>query len=558
MAADWQELGRKGFLVSDRITGASSVAQGAIESGVSLVTGYPGAPATYVFNAIMEQSDPEQVRLEWTTNEKSAIEIAYGASLAGMRSLLCIKSVGVNIALDPLMSLILSGCNAGLVILAGDDPGGWGSQNEQDSRPLALAAEIPLLEPTTVADARIAMREAFKISESMSLPVMVRITRALALADAPIEKLELLEHMPSVPVPFEREYMRWVVLPINVVPYHGRHLKKLDALQDSFEGSGLNGTEGEGTVGVVAAGFLYQKLLDALAGEIPPVMRVLRLGTVYPFPKRTVQEFAQSVETILVLEETAPVVEREVKETLQEMRRSIPILGRESGHVERVGEIFSSQIADALNKLIPNLALPIVKDVSRERPSLAPLCERCPYIPTFDALLKVMENNGGREKFIVTGDPGCMVRAQQPPYELMDVKNSLGSGIGMAVGIALGLSKQGDEKEVVALCGDSGLLHTGLQGLVDAVQLGINLTVLILDNGTTALSGGQPHPGSRVDARGNPRPQIDLEEMVRATGVHSVQVVDLDHNDEIQPAIEKGISSEGVSVVIARGECVFY
>lgn len=544
--------------MSDRITGASAVAQGAIESGVSLVTGYPGAPATYVFNAIMEQSDPEQVRLEWTTNEKSAIEIAYGASLTGIRSLLCIKSVGVNIALDPLMSLILSGCNAGLVILAGDDPGGWGSQNEQDSRLLALAAEIPLLEPTTVADARIAMREAFKISERMNLPVMVRITRALALADAPIEKQELLEHMPSDPVPFEREYMRWVVVPINVVSYHGRHLKKLDALQDSFEGSGLNGTEGEGTVGVVAAGFLYQKLLDALAGEIPPVMRVLRLGTVYPFPKKAVQEFAQSVETILVLEETAPVVEREVKETLQEMRRSTPILGRESGHVERVGEIFSSQIANALNKLIPNLALPIVKDVSRERPSLVPLCEGCPYIPTFDALLKVMENNGGREKFIVTGDPGCMVRAQQPPYELMDVKNSLGSGIGMAVGIALGLSKQGDEKEVVALCGDSGLLHTGLQGLVDAVQLGINLTVLILDNGTTALSGGQPHPGSQVDLRGNPRPQIDLEEMVRATGVHSLQVVDLDRNDEIQPAIEKGISSEGVSVVIARGECVFY
>lgn len=558
MVADWQGLGRGSLRVSDRISGASAAAQGAIESGVSLVTGYPGAPATYVFEAILEQSDLEQIRLEWTTNEKCAIEIAYGASLAGIRSLLCIKSVGVNIALDPLMSLILAGCNAGLVILAGDDPGGWGSQNEQDSRLLALAAEIPLLEPTTVADARSAMREAFRISESLSLPVMVRITRALALADAPIEKQELLEHMPSDPVPFEREYMRWVVLPINVVPYHARHLKKLDDLQDSFECSGLNGTEGEGTFGVVAAGFLYQKLLDALAGEIPPVLRVLRLGTVYPFPKRIIQEFAQSIETILVLEETAPVVERLAKEAIQETSRSIPVIGRESGHVERVGEIFSPQISNALKRLIPHLALPIVKDVSRERPSLMPLCEGCPYIPTFYALLKVMENNGGRENFIVTGDPGCMVRAQQPPYELMDVKNSLGSGIGMAVGIALGLAKQGDEKKVVALCGDSGLLHTGLQGLVDAVQFGINITVLILDNGTTALSGGQPHPGSRVDVRGGLRPQIDLEEMVRATGVQFLQVVDLDRNEEIQPAIEKGISSEGISVVIARGQCVFY
>lgn len=543
--------------MSGRVTGAFAVAQGAIESGVSLVTGYPGAPATAVFNAILNQTSAEQVRLEWTSNEKSAIEIAYGASIVGTRSLLCIKSVGVNIALDPLMSLVLSGCNAGLVILAGDDPGGWGSQNEQDSRSLALAAELPLLEPTTVADARNAMRQAFEISEKFSLPVMVRITRALSDASGDVDEGEPLVNFMADPATFEREYMRWVVLPVNVVPYHNRHLKKIDQIREAFEVSNLNEIMGEGSVGVITAGFLYQKLYDLMDDELSSSLKILRLGTIFPFPKSTVQAFVQSVETILVLEETAPVVERAVKEVAQEIGLSTPINGRDSGHVERVGELFAPQIATALNKLSPGLDLPTIGDISRDRPSLVPLCEGCPYIPTFDALLEAVERGGGRDKFVITGDPGCMVRAQPPPYELMDVKNSLGSGIGMGAGIALALSRSGDEKRVVVLCGDSGLLHSGLQGLVDAVQLGVRMLVLILDNGTTALSGGQPHPGSHVDARGEPNSQVDLEKLVRATGVNSFHAVDLDRREDIQPAIEAGMANDGVSVVVAKGECIF-
>jgi indolepyruvate ferredoxin oxidoreductase alpha subunit len=226
--------------------------------------------------------------------------------------------------------------------------------------------------------------------------------------------------------------------------------------------------------------------------------------------------------------------------------------------VERVGELFAPQIASALNKLSPGFNLPTDGDVSRDRPSLVPLCDGCPYIPTFDALLEVMERAGGRNDFVITGDPGCMVRAQPPPEELMDLKNSLGSAIGMGVGIALALSRSGDERRVVALCGDSGFLHSGLQGLIDAVQLGVRMLVLILDNATTALSGGQPHPASRVDVRGQPRSQVDMEQLVRATGVPSLQVVDLDRGEDIYSAIEEGLANNGVTVVIAKGECVFY
>jgi indolepyruvate ferredoxin oxidoreductase alpha subunit len=542
--------------MNEPVSGAYALARGAIEAGVSLVTGYPGAPATAVVNQILALTSPDEVQVEWTSNEKVAMEMAFGASLGGSRSLLGVKSVGLNVALDPLMALNLSGCNAGLVILVGDDPGGWGSQNEQDSRVLALAAEIPLLEPTSVLDARTVMRQAFQLSEEMSLPVMVRVTRALVLAEEKIQTLEVSEDFQSLAPPsFQREFMRWVVLPINVVPRHLRLLQRLEAVQARFEDSPFNGVEGEGPQGVIAAGFTYQKLLDLLGGIIPPGLRFLRLGTFYPLPLERVTTFLQTVESVLVLEETAPLVERAVQATAQGAGLVLAIYGRDTGHVPQTGELFAPHIAAALNRFVPRLALPTEGESSRSMPSRQPLCDGCPYIPTFDALTEVIAQLGGRDEVIVVGDPGCMVRAQLPPYELLDVKTSLGSSIGMAAGIALSMSGSSMGKRVVALCGDSSFLHSGFSGLVDATRVGATMLVLILDNGTTALSGGQPHPASQVDARGKPRRAVDLAALAREAGADMVQVVDLDHGEDIRSAIEMGMDFDGVAVIIARGQC---
>ena len=257
--------------MSEQISGAMAIARGAIEAGVSFVSGYPGAPATAVFDAILGLTDPESVQLEWTSNEKTAIEMAYGASLGGMRSLLCVKSVGLNIALDPLMAMNLAGCNAGLVILTGDDPGGWGSQNEEDSRALALAVELPLLEPISLSQAQPIMLEAFQLSEERGLPVIVRITRALASAEEEHLSFQPAPAIPRTePLEFKREYMRWVVLPINVVEYHQRLHEKIVAIQATFETSPLNRSRGNGRYGVIAAGFAYQKLLELFSGQVPP------------------------------------------------------------------------------------------------------------------------------------------------------------------------------------------------------------------------------------------------------------------------------------------------
>jgi indolepyruvate ferredoxin oxidoreductase alpha subunit len=532
------------------VSGAYALAQGAIDAGVALVTGYPGAPTTAVVDAILACTTPGAVRVEWTSNEKVAVEFAFGASVAGRRALLAVKSVGLNIALDPLMAQNLSGCNAGFVILVGDDPGGWGSQNEQDSRVLALAAELPMFEPTSVPEACASMRQAFALSEEMGLPVLVRVTRALVGAEG--ERGEDRGAAPPGPPPaLQREFMQWVVLPVNVVPYHDRLCQRLDQVRARFEGSAFNGVRGEGPLGVIAAGFAYQKLLEVLGGEVPPALRVLRLGTFHPLPAGRVTAFLGGVESALVLEETLPLVERAVRAAAQPAGLTLSVYGRDTGHVPRAGELFAREIAAALNRAYPELALPAGREQRRPMPSRQGLCEGCPYGPIFDALVDVIAGVGGRDDVIVIGDPGCMVRAQMPPYELMDAKNSLGSAIGMAAGVAW----SGTGKRVVALCGDSGFLHSGLNALVDAARIGARMLVVILDNGTTALSGGQPHPGSPVDARGQPQRAVGLAALAREAGAGLVYAIDLDAGETVLPALERGIAYDGLAVVVARGRC---
>jgi indolepyruvate ferredoxin oxidoreductase alpha subunit len=536
--------------MSKPFTGAEALALGAAEAGVSLVTGYPGAPATAVVNKIMELTSPEMVQVEWTGNEKVAIEMAFGASVAGMRSLLCVKSVGLNIALDPLMVFNLSGCNAGFAILVGDDPGGWGSQNEQDSRALGMAAQLPMIEPLSVTDARKAVRKAFQISEDLALPVLVRFTSALAAAG---DNTHAIADMNGDPLSSSmRPFQRYVVLPIDVVPFHLRLHQRLDAFRARMEESSLNREEGEGTYGIIASGFIYQKLMDLIGGKIPESLRVFGLGTFYPLPHERIMRFLKAVKSALVLEETYPLTERAVKSLAQQDGVTVPVCGRDTGHVSSAGELLGHHIAASLNAFLPSLDIQAKGDRSRSMPSRVSLCDGCPYVPTFDALLDVMIGKGGREKFIIVGEPGCMVRSQLPPYELLDVKTSLGSSIGMAAGISLSLPNR---KNVIALCGDSSFLHSDLNALMDAVRIGATMLVLILDNGTTALSGGQPHPASPTDARGRPRKAVDLATLARSAGADFVKVTDLDQAGDIHSAIAAGVDFKGVAVVIARGLC---
>lgn len=539
------------------MTGSETLAYSALEAGVQFVTGYPGSPSTGTVEALLRLAPPG-VRIEWAINEKSAFDAAFGASLAGVRSLLCLKSVGLNVALDSLMVSNLASGDGGFVILVGDDPGGWGSQNEEDSRPLVAAAEVPLLEPTGPGEVRPAMQWAFDLSEQFRVPVVVRITRALAAGETAITPPAIAAPRQQ-PADFRRQPGRFSVLPVDVVAFHRRLKATLDEVRCHFEGSALNGVEGRGQQGVIAAGHAYSKLIDLVGqsstgrgepGGGPP-LRILRLGTLHPLPEQRITSFLQQVDAALIIEEIAPYVEIQIQAMAQRAGLTLPIYGQSSGHLPGTGELFAAQIAPALAALLPGWPWPSPGTATRTMPSRQLLCEDCPYIPTFEALLAVMERHGGRDAFVVTGETGCMVRAQLPPYELLDVKYGMGSSIGLAAGLA----RAGIRQRIVALSGDSAFLHSGLGELIDTAQAGVEVLVVVLANETTALSGGQPHPGTSHDAQGQPRNPVDLARLIQAAGVDRVRVVDPEDTHGTQAALAEGLTAGGVAVVIAQSAC---
>lgn len=545
-------------------TGSEALAWGALDAGVQFVTGYPGSPATAAVEALLRTGvDPAVVRIEWAINEKSAADAALGVSLAGGRALVCLKNVGLNVALDALMVANLAPGDGALVILVGDDPGGWGSQNEEDSRPLAAAAEVPLLEPGSVAEARAVMRYAFDLSERVKIAVVVRVVRALIVDQGPAGRhLELvrlgagaarLERQPGLQGWTQGQPGRWLALPIQVVALHRQLQAKMAAVRAEFEETGLNREAGEGPLGIIAAGQTGSKLAEVMGTGHGRPLRVLRLTTLQPLPERQIVAFLRATERVLVLEETAPLVETAVQALAQRCGLALPILGRASGHVPGAGELFAPEIALALAGLDPGGSWPAAKTSGGGRimPSRQSLCDGCPYIPVVEGLLAAMARHGGREAFFVSGETGCLVRAHLPPWEVLDAKYSMGSSIGLAAGLA----RAGIGQRVIALSGDSAFLHNGLGELIDTVLAGVTVLVIVLDNGTTALSGGQPHPGSAHDAQGRPRRPVDLAALVRAAGVEQVTVLDPIDREALEAALERGLTSPGVSVIIARHPC---
>jgi indolepyruvate ferredoxin oxidoreductase alpha subunit len=341
------------------------------------------------------------------------------------------------------------------------------------------------------------------------------------------------------------------VLPIQVVDLHRGLQAKVAAVRREFEDSPLNGEWGDGPVGVVVCGYANEKCAGVLAGGGPLPLRVFRLATLYPLPEQRLAAFMRGLERVLVLEETAPTIETQLQAIAQRAGLTLPILGRTSGHVPGAGELTAADIGLALRGLLPGRQPAVMEAVERGRISRQALCPGCPYVPTFDALLAVMARRGGRDAFVVTGETGCIVRGQLPPWELLDVKYAMGSSIGLAAGLA----RSGIPQRIVAVSGDSAFLHNGLGELIDAAQAGVRVLVVLLDNATTALSGGQPHPGTGRDARGRPRQPVDLLALVRAAGVEHACVVDPTDTPATAKALEAGLAAPGVAVVIARLPC---
>lgn len=509
------------------LSGNEAIAQGAVEAGALIAVGYPGTPSTEILESIAHRTD---MQVRWSPNEKVALDVALGASLGGVRTICTMKHVGLNVAADTFMTMAYTGVGAGLVIITADDPGMHSSQNEQDNRAYARMAGVPLLEPSNSAEAKAFTALAFEISEQYDTPVLVRTTTRVSHNRGVVE---LGDRMDKPVAGFVRNPQKYVMIPGHARGRRPALLRRLEELGTYADESPLTEESGNGTTyGVVTSGITHNYLREVL-----PDARTLKLGMSYPLPMERIKEFADSVDRLFVLEELEPIVENEL------LAAGIAVDGKE--FFPQIGE-FSPDVVRrgfAAAGILPEYLTIEAAPTTVARPPL--LCPGCPHSPPFMALKRLGA--------VVTGDIGCYTLAALEPLSSMDTCIAMGSSIGMAVGMA---ASGGAGAPVVATIGDSTFLHGGIAGLADAVYADANITVIILDNGTTAMTGGQEHPGTGTTLQGNEAAAVDLVGLCKALGVKDVRVVDPYDMSATYAAISGSIGHIGPSVVITNRPCV--
>ena len=511
------------------LTGNEAIARGAWEAGVKVAAAYPGTPSTEILEALATYP-AEDLHAQWSTNEKVALDVAMGASFAGQRAFAAMKHVGLNVAADALMSQTYIGVNGGLVLAVCDDPGIHSSQNEQDTRIYGALATVPVLEPGDAQEALEFTRLAFEISERFDTPVIVRGTTRLSHTRSPVI-VGAREQPPARG--FLEQPSKNVMIPAYARPRHDLVIEREARLKEYFSEAPFNRWEpGEASFGVVTAGTCY-----AYVREVLPYASVLKLGASWPLPENLLRRYCESVSRVFVVEELEPVIEKEIRAMGLEVegKRFFPRTGELSPELVRSG----FEEADILASRTPQSGWsqdPLV------RPPV--LCAGCPHISSFMAV-RASEAR-------VAGDIGCYTLGCLDPLRGIDTTVAMGSSIGNAVG----MSKAGEPKPVVATIGDSTFLHGGIPALIDAVYNQANIAVLLLDNHVTAMTGGQDHPGTGKTLRGEEAPQISYEALVRATGVEWVRTVDSYDLADMYQALREAIDHRGVAVLIADRPCV--
>jgi indolepyruvate ferredoxin oxidoreductase alpha subunit len=529
------------------LSGNEALALGAYHAGVGVATAYPGTPSTEILESLARFDD---TYAEWSTNEKVAMEVALGAAYAGTRSLVSMKHVGLNVASDPFMAAATTGVNAGMVVITADDPGIHSSQNEQDNRHYAKLAKVPMLEPSDSQEAYELMAYAFDISERFDTPVLVRTTTRISHSKS-VVKVNRSRVMPARQQGFQHNVKKYVMLPVYARLRHPlieERLVKLAAYSETFP---LNQVQwGELYLGIVTSGVAYQ-----YAREVFPKASFLKLSMTYPLPQNLVRHFAAQVDRIIVIEELDPFLQ----ENIQAM--GIKVTGKE--FIPGVGELNPGIIGEAcstaglLAETLPQPRLDIASTLPK-RPPL--LCPGCPHTGTFFVLGSIgqrskppkAKNKAPKEpKLIITGDIGCYTLGTYPPLNALDTCACMGASIGQA----LGMEKSGIGNKVVAVIGDSTFLHSGITPLVNAVYNEGQITVIILDNRTTAMTGHQDHPGTGISAQGKETKAVELEHLVWGMGISDVKVVDAFNINDIRTAVKNSLDSPELSVIIVRGVC---
>ncbi len=544
------------------MTGNEAVARGALRAGVKVATGYPGTPSTGCIAHLLTLDLPKR-HVEWSTNEKVAFEIASGAAWAGHRALCTMKMSGVNVAYDALISIAYSGTNGGLVIYVADDPGVSAGMPEQDSRGFALMSYLPMLEPATPAEAYELVQRAFDVSEVTGAPVFLRTTTAIALGHAEVDAESPRAPAEIEPI-LEKDITRYTKAGSKICK--DQHQASIDRLVRSGEyvqSMGLNRltlASSEGGTGIVCVGAVNAYLPEALERVSMDAISLLEVRTTVPFPWDETQRLLEHCEQILVLEELEAHAERAVSVAAQQSGFSGAIIGKMNGPLSPIGEVGVTEILAGLNAaglVLPQGSSESVSQSNAEGVAILPakrpitVCAGCPHRGTYLAVDAAIQRAGfTKDDVMVTGDIGCTILGMNPPFDLLWNEVSMGSSISLAQGYV----HAGVRTPVIATMGDSTFFHGGIPGLVNAIQHQVPMTLVVMDNGWTCMTGMQVNPGTHDGFQGGGR-RVDLEAVIRGLGPDHMHVVDPFDLEATTDAVHLGLQSDGVTVVLAQREC---
>ncbi len=541
------------------LLGNEAIVRGAIEAGAAVAAAYPGTPSSEIANNLffisLEGDWP--IYFEFSTNEKVAMEVAASAAAAGVRSLTCMKHVGMNVAADVLMTLAYVGVKAGMVIVTADDPSMHSSQNEQDNRTYAKFANLPMLEPTSPQEAKEMTIEAFETSERLELPVILRTTTRTSHVRGPVELGPLPENVKTKST-FEKNPRRWVPVPAVARMRHKVLLEQMEKAVPMAEGSRFNQVSGNGKLGIVASGVSVCYVEDALMElEAGDDVRFLKLGFTFPYPVSLLKEFISEVDEILVVEELEPFLEDEIKVLCKDVGRDVPVYGKASGHFSRMYEfdplMVKRAISDCLGRRLKEREQVDLSNIPVLPMRPPTLCQGCPHRETYNAVKEALRELGQEEKAIYPTDIGCYTLGLLPPIQMADYLLCMGSSVGSSSGFSVAT-----DHKIVSFIGDSTFFHSGLSSLASAYHNEHKFCLVILDNSTTAMTGHQPNPGIEIRPPGYDRPRIPIEEAVKGLGIKNVHKVNPYKKKEAVSLFKEVLSKDELSVVIAQAPCILY
>jgi indolepyruvate ferredoxin oxidoreductase alpha subunit len=531
------------------LMGNEAIALGAMRAGVRVVTGYPGTPSTEVLETVAKHNDGG-IYIEWSVNEKAALEVAAGAAFAGARVMVTMKQVGLNVASDPLMSLNYIGVKGGMVIVVADDPGPISSQTEQDTRHFAQHAKLALFDPSTPEEAYTMIADAFAVSEKYGAPVLFRPTTRVCHSCASVE---ILDNLPTAaPGGFVKD-SKWVIFPRLAYANHFKIEQNLRAMRDAFSGYEHNTLIGNGTKGIAGGGVSYAYTREALqTGALTNTNCKLLKIAAFPFPEKRALAFLDGLDEVLVIEELDPVIENELIHLCGLYHLNVKIRGKGSGHIPVAGENTPDSVTKAIAAFLgitlaegEGGALPVRPELPVRPPVL---CAGCPHRASFFAVKEAAKGT----RAVFTGDIGCYTLGNAQPLNMVDTCVCMGAGITVAQGL------RRVEPDVVhfAFIGDSTFFHTGIPGVINAVYNQTDIIVVVLDNSTTAMTGNQPHPGMGVTMMGGKTEKVSIEKIVSALNVAAVAKVNPFDQQAARDAVRALMAHKGVRVLLFEAPCI--